>query len=576
MKPDINILILEDKEDNPPEKEKILYKYIDVLHENKYPFKERVRIESITKSEEYKRISSIISKKSFDIAILDYNLALFGCNENGWIYVEELLKKNRYCKIILTTALATIGKEVNSLSGELRNLISEKPNIKYIPKDENFTDRISAHVKKIVNNLQTRWILQEGIFQCAVDSYKEFMDCKLEYLIGKPDTSKISVKEDTLNLDIITEVKIRDYFIPKIHEHNILICTEEGGVENKVIYRIDRPAFYVFSDPLDGSNAFEKWVKKITIEDSSNKTKKLKEIINEKYLENWEESFGPKELNSPMISIVLTERHHVVGNVLVNIFTGDIYFSIDSGNYKTNINEYNSIKKGDNTLYDIINESMELKFRKTYKNSNNKLLICTLQSRKCKPLKTNEDLQFYTHFIECLSPNIPDTYDLEKSFEKRKQRNDFTPGPGRILYLTEVAEKYSSKVKDANQEELYSCILSSGEPITEWVGWLAFLRHVPHLSIFCLRTEDGNVCHHQIQRDKVRNTMMPQEVASLFKNGIKTGMMDFEILHTGYKDAMQNYTDSIVVFFNTDESWTKLTNKRLDKKMLDLFVKIEP
>ena len=146
-----------------------------------------------------------------------------------------------------------------------------------------------------------------------------------------------------------------------------------------------------------------------------------------------------------------------------------------------------------------------------------------------------------------------------------------SPGPGRILLLTEVAEEYSGNVKDS-EKELYSCILSSGEPLTEWAGWFAFLRHASKLKAYCLRTGSGNICRHQIQRANIKGTMIPAEVASLFKRG----MMDLEVLHTGYRDAMHNYTDSIIVFFNEDESWERIVKRKLEDRMTDTFVRIEP
>lgn len=267
-----------------------------------------------------------------------------------------------------------------------------------------------------------------------------------------------------------------------------------------------------------------------------------------------------------MISIVLAERHQVVGNIIVNLFTGDIYKSDDTGNFKSKISpETYSIGEG---------EWKELKFR-DFSNESKKLFICTLRSRTYKTYIEKkegqpQDYQFLIHFRECLMPFIPHDYDLEGSFKKREQRHDFTPGPGRILYLTKVAEEYSSDIKE-DEMELYSCILSSGEPLTEWVGWFAFLRHAPHMSAYCLRTGSGNVCQHQIQRSNIKGTMIPPEVASLFKSG----MMDFEVLHTGYRGAMHNYTDSIVVFFNEDESWRRVVDRKLEERMTDTFVRIE-
>lgn len=336
-------------------------------------------------------------------------------------------------------------------------------------------------------------------------------------------------------------------------------------MENKVIYRVDRPIFYIFSDPLDGSSAMKCWIKTLKEKAHSNLTKRLPEVIDDhadKVI--WENRYGPMKLNSPMISIVLAERHHVVGNVLVNLFTGDIYKSVDSGNFRSKI---------DQSTFELSENWKELRFR-DFSDEFDKLLICTLQSVKYKKYKQEkegkpQDFQFLMHFRECIQPLIPHDYDLEKTFKKRKQRNDFTPGPGRILFLTEVAEKYSGHVEDA-EKELYSCILSSGEPLTEWVGWFAFLRHTKNLSAYCLRTGDGNICQHRIQRSNIKGTMIPPEVASLFKSG----MMDFEVLHTGYRDAMQSYTDSIVVFFNNDESWKRIFERKLYERMSDTFTRI--
>lgn len=624
----IKILILEDISDDCYDPEP--YNYIENIKSIKDTMKDSdIEVEAVTKKSEFIELDSKILKQAFDIAILDYSLGYFGIEETGWIYMEKILAKNPYCNIVLVTALNTIQKDINKLPENLQALISVNPNVKYIPKSTDFTSQIVNYVEEMINNLKARWKLQEQIIDCAIAAYKEFMGKEIGSLIEKPD-KEIPGKEDTMVLDTITEEEIRKMFVPLIHKHRIVVCTEEGGVENKVIYRVDRPIFYIFSDPLDGSSAMKWWINEtsISLEDLHDFTipsalsgfceidnksrsiifklssefdkykdilvkanvsksdlfkewknlidlletkitekmnKTLKEIVQEiDEIRKWEERYGPIKLNSPMISIVLTERHHVVGNVLVNLFTGDIYKSVDSGNFRSRI---------DQSTFELAEDWKELRFR-DFSDEFDKLLICTLQSVKHKKFKQKkegkpQDFQYLMHFRECIQPLVPYDYNLEKSFEKRGQRLDFTPGPGRILYLTKVAEEYSSQVED-DEKELYSCILSSGEPLTEWVGWFAFLRHTKNLSAYCLRTGDGNICQHRIQRSNIKGTMIPPEVASLFKSG----MMDFEVLHTGYRDAMQNYTDSIVVFFNNDESWKKIFERKLDERMSDTFTQI--
>jgi len=604
--------------------------------------------ELVFNKETYRNIDTILTKQAYDIAILDYNLEEFNGDKNGWSYMPELLKRNSHCEVILVTTDETIENDINMLGHNIRDMISELPNIVYISKsfpEEEFNNRIYSHVKEKIKNIKRRRELQQILVDSAQNSYKAFMEKTVGELIqpsiknvGKYKDireKEISVKEDTLKLDRIAEDVITDNFKPLIHSDDIVICTEELGVTNQLIYRVKRPKFYIFSDPLDGSSAMKTWINETSITLSqdefekiyriinntnyprlsnsfkivqktntiiykkSSKFKEMKEIflkanssdewrhlisrfegkIEEKFnkkfeeiikddmaINNWIEKFGPIELNAPMISIVLSERHQVVSNVIVNIFTGDLYVSDDSGNYKSKINP---------TTY-TYEEKIPLKF-KTFSDETEKLFICTLQAAKYNESLVNEkwqpqDFQFLIHFRECLQSIIPPNYELEKSFKKRCDRNDFTPGPGRILFLTEVADLYSAKIKEKDgKDEIYSCLLSSGEPLTEWVGWFAFLRHVPNLTAYCLRHGSDSICQHKIKRANIKGTMMPVEVASLFKSGT----IDFEVLHTGYKEAMHNYTDSIVVFFKEDKSWKKLIERKLANKMPEVFVKIE-
>lgn len=654
-KDDINILILEDmpvNEDQNPSK----YKYIDDIEgvlktiETELTSKVKLPLHKINSQSDFNTFAGKCAGKLndfIDIAILDYDLGNFNPPRTGWPYMKDILKKNESCEIILVTTDERIKDDISKLPSSLKDMISEMPNIIYISKSHiDFSERICSHIREIIEHIERRRELQFRIVEGAVESYKKFMSKKVAVLIKKVDKTsdetgekkekeeeekrekEVMSKEDTLELDVITENTIEEYFKPLIQSYSILICTEEYGVTNKLTYRVQRPKFYIFSDPLDGSTATEDWIdsesvklpqklSSITIPEqlsqlcevdydaklmhfkelsnfSKNKNvlrevdssvewrqiidnieqrmnKEFKDFIkDQKQIDRWEKKYGPIELNSPMISIVLAERHRVVGNVLINLLTSDMYVSNDSGNYKCKI---------DNGTYEPKDIS-ELSFRQFSdedKNSPSKLFICTLQAKNKYEKYINKgkgkhhEFPFLMHFRECLQHLIPHDYDLKKSFGKRRERHDFTPGPGRILFLTDVANKYSNKVGiSGGEKELYSCILSSGEPITEWVGWFAFLRHTPHLSAYCLRTGNNNVCQHQIQRDRVKGTMMPHEIASLFKGK----MIDFEVLHTGYRDAMQNYTDSIVVFFKDNKSWEKLVDRKLDESMWEQFVEI--
>ena len=636
----LNVLIIEDVPENKSERT-LYHEYVNTIKGVVENLGYNVCI--ISKEEDFKKLPLYLDK-AYDIAILDYDLRHFNTPENGWMYMRDIFEKNSHCDIALVTTDDKIADESNSLDPTIRDWISEKPNVKYISKTLEpgvFTDRVCEFVEDSITTRKIRTELQKEIVACAVESYKTFMGSRVKDLTKKTSTrgeepteireKEVTVKEDTMELDVIAEKAITKKFHSKIHKYGLVLCTEEGGVANSLILRVDSPKFYIFSDPLDGSSAMKSWINEICIDLASDLlnlsipvslsdicwidndfrclvfkklslsefgkikdqlhslnasakwqeavdslSKKInerqkkcnylfKDFINDQQeIKRWERKYGPISLNAPMISIVLAERHQVVGNVIVNLFTGDIYISDDSGNFSSKI---------DPNTYSLPKDRKELGFR-DFSDEFDKLFICTLQTRKYESYIEEkkggpQDFQFLIHFRECLQPLIPHDYDLEKSYRKRKQRNDFTPGPGRILFLTEVAEKYSALVEDT-EKEIYGCLLSSGEPLTEWVGWFAFLRYAPGISAYCLRTGSGNVCQHHIQRANIKGTMMPPEVASLFKSG----MMDFEVLHTGYKGAMHNYTDSIVVFFNDDKSWEKSFERKLDDRMLDTFTRI--
>jgi hypothetical protein len=158
-------------------------------------------------------------------------------------------------------------------------------------------------------------------------------------------------------------------------------------------------------------------------------------------------------------------------------------------------------------------------------------------------------------------------YDWEKSFDYRLKQGDFTPGPGRILFLARLPalERYETTSLDSQE---YACILSTGEPLTEWIGWFAFLRHATGLSAYCLRRR-GEIWGHSMHRHSTNDptSLLPDEICSIFRDGY----MDLGVLHSAYAGKMRRYKDTILVAFDADDHWNKILR---DKDGNDLYVRI--
>jgi DNA-binding response OmpR family regulator len=250
----LNVLIIEDVPGNKSERT-LYHEYVNNIKGVVENLGYNVCI--ISKEEDFKKLPLYLDK-AYDIAILDYDLRHFNTLENGWMYMRDIFEKNSHCDIALVTTDDKIADEINSLDPTIRDWISEKPNVKYISKTlepQVFTRRVNEFVEDSITTRKTRAQLQKGLVACAVESYKTFLGRKVKDLTKKTSLrgdepigtreKEVMVKEDTMELDVIAEKAITKKFVSKIHEYGLVVCTEEGGVANSLIFRVDRPRFYI-------------------------------------------------------------------------------------------------------------------------------------------------------------------------------------------------------------------------------------------------------------------------------------------------------------------------------------------
>lgn len=457
-------------------------------------------------------------------------------------------------------------RDIDTFDPDTKALLRSDPYITYLPKREanvnleRATDDPYSHLKsfctELKNRIKARRALQSTLIQCAFTAAREL----LKYPISKlmEEVSASAEKKDTHFMDVIAEQKIKELFVPVMHFNNVVICTEETGVHNDLYHRVAAPHFFVFSDPFDGSTAFKTFATELCNNGYENST--LSELLTDSSLMSiWEKKYGPSSMNGPMISMVLAERHKIVGAILINLFTSDIYVSIDTGNYFMRAPSLegpseevlDSIIKVE-SLADKGWSKLEFKSYEQISNHGKRLFLCTLAAIK----RRNGVRNIHNiHAEVCIAPILPLTYDWKDSFDYRFKQGDFTPGPGRVLFLTncESLEKYE---KEALGGDSYRCILSAGEPLTEWIGWFAFLRHSKGISAYCLRRK-GSIkgeCEHRKDKERDPSTLLPDELASIFRDGY----MDIGVLHTAYGQRMSLYKDTVLVVFDEDAEWKQI------------------
>lgn len=450
-------------------------------------------------------------------------------------------------------------------------LLECDPLIEFLKKDLNATNRFSDHGKALggyANRLATKLRigldLQRKVFYAALASASELLNSNAaSMLVGATDNG---AKYDTKILDQVAERHLAGTLLPEQHRYNVVICTEERGVHNELHRRVQAPDFFVFSDPFDGSKLTMEYTKSVLESldhDAVAKTSLGNLFESPEFQRGWPAK--DTRLNSPMISMVVCERHRVKSAILVSLISGDVYVAVEHGVFYQNM--WGRLSNGALEALDIAVEAVttgegqaltegwdRVSFKTTCPDHGRpKLLLCQMRARPLRTKGAEGRRTINQHFPMCVFPLLPWHYDVSESFASRVDQWDFTPGPGRVLYLldSEIVREYDAERLEGRG---YAMIISAGEPITEWIGWFAFLRHAPAIKAYCLRSRKGETlpCSHKGSEADVA-VATPPEILSIFKKGY----MDLFVLHASYGTTMQHYRDTLALIFNDDEDWSE-------------------
>lgn len=470
-----------------------------------------------------------------------------------WRLLPELRRRHAGATILLTSSCDEdeLQLEAETMDLATKRLLESDPLVTYLPKGrlpadrESYLDGVAKLASEVASQAEDAKRLTEQLVLAAMEAAETLWTLPASELIREaPAIEALGLKkrkDDTLLMDVVAEECLKRRVLPLMHTTRVLVCTEELGMHNVLYHRLASPGFFVFSDPLDGSTALRRFLREVL--QGAPEGTSLEQLIEAGALERW--THGHPGMNSPTISMALCERHRGVSAVLLNVFTKDMYLSTQDGNFAGRYEEVRRLGVWSEEAWTPFSSRAIAK-------GQDRLFLANMGSVDRR--EKGKSNWMNAHLEVCVYPLIPRSYSWQESFEFRFAQGEFTPGPGRILFLADVAPAREYNARDLGGKT-YDCVLSSGELITEWAGWLCFARHLEGYVAYCLRRLDQplTTCRHK-RKPEDPATCLPDEVMSVFRRG----GMDLMILHTAYRAQMRTYKDTLVVCSEQDADWMHL------------------
>lgn len=264
-------------------------------------------------------------------------------------------------------------------------------------------------------------------------------------------------KGDSLYLDAVPENAII-YTLRDEFDTYLPIITEEIGCTTNL--RGSEEEVVCFSDPMDRS--------KILTESLMKHEGNLKVLFSDKnFIQEWEKSYGGDVmLSGPYGSITAIRHNKILFSTMINYITGIIYIAYehDIGSIsirKIFVDKHQTIIRRSKEIFDKLLKPISFSSTETMESKKKITTVTYCQGEKYQQNLVNSKLF------------------NDKAFQEINKENLFyniPGGPARILYLINPPK--------------VGFILSNGEKITEWLGWLAFVRY-----------SKSNLCAYEISFD---------------------------------------------------------------------------
>lgn len=261
--------------------------------------------------------------------------------------------------------------------------------------------------------------LREMSVHALTEALREIRRLRCDFAVEKVRSGK----SDTYGLDAIPEEVIK-LEVGK-YDRNIVLVTEETGKMYSGEQGLEPTQTVLICDPTDRSIKMREFLQGLISRDADMGRATVDEALSQHTAE-WEEQYGNPTISGASASISAIRDRRILFNCMVNYVTGEVFIADSTGTRKGKINE---------------EETEEVRFPPTARGS----------------------AKFMTFLGKDGYPENLEKCNLGLDPDDCADR--WTGGPLRILNL--------SGVDDGD----VSFVLSNGEKVCEWIGWLAWVQY---------------------------------------------------------------------------------------------------
>lgn len=261
--------------------------------------------------------------------------------------------------------------------------------------------------------------LREMVVHALIRAYTEIRLLRCDYAIERVGIGKF----DTYGLDAIPEETIK--LEVDNYDGDIVLITEETGKMYSGELGLEPTQTVLICDPTDRSIKMREFLQEL-IRDKVELAKMNVGDVFSQYRDQWQNKFGNPTISGASSSITAIRDRRVLFNVMVNYVTGELFIADSLGTRRRKINDEHT---------EVVNFSAASRTTRQFITFLGKEGYAE-NMEKCNIGLKSED---------CLDP--------------------WVGGPLRILYLSDLFKKD------------ISFIMSNGEKICEWIGWLAWVKY---------------------------------------------------------------------------------------------------
>jgi len=267
--------------------------------------------------------------------------------------------------------------------------------------------------------------LREMAIEALARAYDELSALQCGFAVKLAESGK----DDTFSLDAIPEETIKSAV--DHYDRDIVLITEETGKMYSGEIGLEPTQTVLICDPTDRSIKLREFLQKLGKTHPEINEMPVGQVF-ETYRSQWTKKLGNPAISGASGSITAIRDGTILFNVMINYVTGEIFIADSMGTRKT------SIPDRDRGL-----DPVQLEFSTTTADPRSRDFATFLGKEGYE--ENMKKCNIGIHAKDCIDP--------------------WTGGPMRILHFSELRNKN------------VSFILSNGEKVCEWIGWLAWVKY---------------------------------------------------------------------------------------------------